>query len=187
MMSIQDNTILNPRLTLADLLSESCLELFSSYESPLITNPDISALDEKNTRYIALIGVSNPFFRATLTVCVDPILLKISFPVSGKDISEDDLTDWLGELVNQLAGRFKNKVVPYGHKLELGVPTVIQGVGLKIELPKSSEITEHQFVSEQGKIVEIRLSTLIDKQFSLQIPEEKSEPEVLGEGEMLFF
>ena len=126
----------------------------------------------------------------------------MSFPASEEDISDDELSDWLGELANQLADRFKNKVVPYGRKLELGVPTVIQGVGLKIDLPKSSEITEHQFISEQGEIVErgthqallakdeiveLRLSTLIDKQFSLKILDETSKPEVLGEGEMLFF
>lgn len=186
-MNNQENTILNPRLTLTSLLSESCLELFSSYESPLMTNPEISDLDEKNIHYIALIGLSDPSFRATLTACVDPILLKMSFPASEEDISDDDLSDWLGELANQLAGRFKNKVISYGRKLELGVPTVIQGVGLKIDLPKSSEITEHQFTSEQGEIVELRLSTLIDEQFSLQILEETSKPEVLGEGEMLFF
>lgn len=186
-MSNQENIISNPRATLVELLSESCLELFSSYESYLMNNPELSKLDETDSRFIALIGVSDPFFRGTLTMYVDSALLKTSFPVSEGEVSASDLSDWLGELANQLAGRLKNKVVPYGRKFELGVPTVIQGVGLKVDLPKSSEITEHQFVSEQGELIELRLSTIINDQFILSTPEESDEAEVLAEGEMLFF
>jgi CheY-specific phosphatase CheX len=186
-MTNQENALSNPRSTLVELLSGACLELFSSYEAYLMDHTESVELDENSVNFIALIGVSDSAFRATLTMCVTPALLKASFPASEEEISDSDLKDWLGELANQLAGRFKNKVVPYGRKLELGVPTVIQGVGLKVDLPKSSEITEHQFISEQGDIVELRLSTLIDEQFILNTPEETEEAEVLAEGEMLFF
>lgn len=186
-MDNEENSIANPRSTLVELLSDSCLELFAGYETALMGNSEIMELDEKGMSFIALIGLSDSFLRATLTMCVSPALLRSSFPAGEEEVSESDLSDWLGELANQLAGRFKNKIVPYGRKLELGVPTVIQGVGLKIDLPKSSEITEHQFICEQGEVVELRFSTIIDEKFILQTPEESDEPEVMAEGEMLFF
>lgn len=175
------------RTTLVNLLSNACIELFDGYEVMLTNNEQLKNLDEEGINLIALIGLSESAFRASLTICVAPDLLTGSFPAPEESINEGDLQDWLGELANQLAGRFKNKVVPYGRKLELGVPTVIQGAHLKIDLPRSSEVTKHQFITEQGGMVELNLSTLIDGQFVLSEPEEVVEAECLEEGEMLFF
>ncbi len=175
------------RTTLVNLLSNACIELFDGYEVMLTNNEQLKNLDEEGINLIALIGLSESAFRASLTICVTPDLLTGSFPAPEESINEGDLQDWLGELANQLAGRFKNKVVPYGRKLELGVPTVIQGAHLKIDLPRSSEVTKHQFITEQGGMVELNLSTLIDGQFVLSEPEEVVEAECLEEGEMLFF
>jgi CheY-specific phosphatase CheX len=176
------------RSTLVDLLNQACEELFSGYEIFLTdVNTELEELDKTNINLIALIGLSEEFFRSSLTLCVSSKLLKTSFPAPDNEVSEDDLHDWLGELSNQLAGRFKNKVVPYGHKLEMGIPTVIQGAKLKIDGPKCSNITKHQFVSAQGDIVEMNLSTLIDDKFVLFEPEETEEDTSLAEGEMLFF
>ena len=41
--------------------------------------------------------------------------------------SESDVCDWAGELVNQLLGRVKNGLVPYGVVIEQGTPTVVLG------------------------------------------------------------
>lgn len=186
-MTDSNNIMTDTRATLIDLLSQSCTELFKGYEVNLTENQTLRDLDEVGVNLIALIGLSESAFRASLTICVTPGLLVTSFPAPEESINEGDLQDWLGELANQLAGRFKNKVVPYGRKLELGIPTVIQGAHLKIDVPKCSNVTKHQFISEQGGIVELNLSTLIDKQFVLSEPEEMVETEFLEEGEMLFF
>ena len=175
------------RSTLINLLSEACIELFSGYEEVLTTNEKLKDLDEVGVNLIALIGLSDSAFRASLTICVTPDLLTSSFPAPEESINEGDLQDWLGELANQLAGRFKNKVVPYGRKLALGIPTVIQGAHLKIDVPKCSNVTKHQYITEQGGVVELNFSTLIDEQFVLSEPEEVVETECLEEGEMLFF
>ncbi len=175
------------RSTLVDLLSDACKELFASYEAELVDSKQAKNLDEAGVNLIALIGLSESTFRASLTICVTPDLLTSSFPAPEESINEGDLQDWLGELANQLAGRFKNKIVPYGRKLELGIPTVIQGAQLKIDVPKCSNASKHQFITEQGGVVELNLSTLIDKEFILSEPEEVAEPVCLDEGEMLFF
>jgi len=58
---------------------------------------------------------------------------------------------------------------------------------LKIDLPKSSIISKHQFISEHKELVELNLSTLIDDKFILTTPEETNGEEAVEEGEMLFF
>ncbi len=37
------------------------------------------------------------------------------------------MADWLGELNNQLAGRFKNKLCVYGLQPKLSTPTTVSG------------------------------------------------------------
>lgn len=175
------------RSTLVNLLSDACTELFGSYEVKLTNNEQLKNLDEMNVNLIALIGLSESAFRASLTVCVANDLLISSFPAVEENINDGDLNDWLGELANQLAGRFKNKVVPYGRKLELGIPTVIQGNHLKIDGPKRSNVSKHQFMTEQGAMVELNFNTLIDDQFSLSESNFVAKEECLEEGEMLFF
>lgn len=58
---------------------------------------------------------------------------------------------------------------------------------MKIDLPKSSIISKHQFISEHKELVELNLSTLIDDKFILTTPEETNGEEAVEEGEMLFF
>ncbi len=185
-MTHQKDHITDTRSTIINLLSGACTELFSGYEVILSSNEELINLDKAGINLISLIGLSDSAFRASLTICVTPNLLTTSFPAPEESINESDLHDWLGELANQLAGRFKNKLVPYGRKLELGIPTVIQGAHLKIDVPKCSNVSKHQFITEQGDLVELNLSTLIEKQFILSTPE-VVESECLEEGEMLFF
>jgi hypothetical protein len=42
-----------------------------------------------------------------------------------------DDSDWVGELANQLLGRFKNKVVAYGPLIDMALPSVICGKDLR--------------------------------------------------------
>ncbi|WP_436717140.1 hypothetical protein U8335_08880 [Roseiconus lacunae] len=43
----------------------------------------------------------------------------------------DDAIDWIGELANQLFGRFKNHLLEYGVNAELGIPISAEGVQKK--------------------------------------------------------
>ena len=54
-------------------------------------------------------------------------LLGAVHPMAGSDLQQADLEDWSRELNNQLLGRLKNKLLPYGCELALGIPTVVSG------------------------------------------------------------
>ncbi len=175
------------RPLLVDLLIGSCLELFESYNVDL-QHCDDTSTENQDIHMVALLGLSDSDIRSSFTLTVSQNILKHSFP-SDDNVSDDDLQDWLGELSNQLAGRLKNKVVPYGRKLDLGVPTVIKGDNLQIDLPKNSIISKHLLTDGTADGVGINYSTIIESGFFLTEPEEsnEAESEVLAEGEMLFF
>lgn len=58
--------------------------------------------------------------------------------------------DWLGELSNQLAGRFKNKLTTYGHAPNLTTPTIVKGAWLLVE---PGETQSHLLVARFGEHV----------------------------------
>ncbi len=179
-------TAIDVRATLVELLLEASLELFAGYDVVLMPC-EVSSPETFDITMIALIGLSDDCFRASLNMSAATQLLKNSFQANDDEISEENLQDWIGELANQLSGRLKNKIVPYGRKLELGVPTVIKGQGLSVDIPKSSISSKHQFVSEQGHFLEINFSTLIKEGFVLNQSQESQQSAFLEEGEMLFF
>ena len=45
---------------------------------------------------------------------------------------QHDLGDWLGELANQLVGRFKNKIAQYGILLNMGLPVTLSAETLQL-------------------------------------------------------
>jgi CheY-specific phosphatase CheX len=93
--------------------------------------------------------------------------------------------DWLGELANQLVGRFKRRIAPHGASFSLGTPTVIIGERLRMALG----------VARKRSIVVRLLSSLgrmeIWLEFELrdgcELTAEAKEDEALIEGEALLF
>jgi hypothetical protein len=69
------------------------------------------------------VGFSDDRFKGTaiLVVSHQGCLSQLGAP------DETTETDWVGELGNQLVGRFKNKVSAYGPLIDLGLPSVVCG------------------------------------------------------------
>lgn len=81
---------------------------------------------EKQTACAASVGFSHDLLRGAVTLMVSHSDCMEHF--GAPEGSES--SDWIGELSNQLVGRFKNKVVAYGPLLELALPSVICGKDL---------------------------------------------------------
>ena len=59
-------------------------------------------------------------------------------------------TDWVGELANQLGGRFKNRLNAYGVKLELGLPMSVEGKDIALN---NAEYMQFRFITESGNFI----------------------------------
>ena len=179
------------RAVTVDNLRDSCVSLFSDYGIALRTSGRAAGEDNQSDHsglgFVALISLTNPEVRLSVAMQTQRNILEESFPSDPSALDDNLLQDWIGELSNQLSGRLKNKLLAIGCCLELGIPTVIQGEQLHLDLPRRSEISRHTFVSESGQLVLLSLTTLIAQDFELDTPDTCTEKEILDEGEMLFF
>lgn len=179
--------------TIIELATSATQELFEFYglqtnllacfDSTFTCGPDVSI--------VGLLGATADGFRCTIGIETSFQILEATYPAKLEELENNDtqhLQDWIGELTNQLVGRFKNKLVHYGCDLCLGVPSVIQGNNLKAILPKRSEAITLKFATGIEQNIYILLNTMIDEAiFKLEfqpLPEGKT---VMGEGEFMFF
>lgn len=72
----------------------------------------------------------------------------------------EDLVDWSRELSNLLAGAFKSALLPYGVTLQIGLPTSVVSLSMRIDLGSPEPIGHRYGLGEQELLVvfDVRLS-----------------------------
>lgn len=112
------------RRAFGDIVAEATVELFGAY--------GVDALPVSETvpycEIAAVIGVSTGTFRGTATLIGPRSVFGASRPEPAS--RNDEAEDWARELANQLAGRIAGKLAEFGHVIEIGIPTVVQGHSL---------------------------------------------------------
>ncbi len=91
---------------------------------PVVTE---SATTVDESELTALVGLAGENFSGSVaisTTLAEAAELAATTP--------DNLKDWVGELANQLAGRFKNKLGGYGLQPGLSPPSIIMGERVRI-------------------------------------------------------
>ncbi len=86
--------------------------------------------------------------------------------------SEREVCDWAGELVNQLLGRVKNALVPFGLVLEQSTPTVVTGLHVH-RAPASTAVARRYVFGLTSGSVAIYLDAVVADGFEL--PESRDE------------
>lgn len=74
----------------------------------------------------ATISFVSDHARGTLAVSPAEALSLASHP-QAQEADEDALSDWVGEMANQLLGRLKNRLLPYGVELLCDTPMAVSG------------------------------------------------------------
>lgn len=122
-----------------ELASETIFEQFRTAVVDLIQHysseaPEISAetMPSKADDITSLVGVGGEFVTANISLTGTA-----SSALSLCKDQPDDPCDWIGELGNQLAGRFKNKLEQYGIKTQLTTPAIITGRALSVSTPST--------------------------------------------------
>lgn len=112
-------------------LEQSALELFADigaqfepieYTVPL---PDVTAI----------VGIAGPSVAGSIALCTSATALTALAKLGQASMPED----WLGELANQLVGRFKRKVTSHGVAFSLGTPTIVAGEKLHVVVGRARE------------------------------------------------
>jgi len=103
------------------LAADSCRELFQDLGSSLQESSP-PGTDEAGLSFCAIVGFSGASIRGSLVLGVSPHAIQ---SVGGGNGNTP--RDLMGELSNQLLGRLKNKLLPYGVELFLTIPVVLRG------------------------------------------------------------
>ncbi len=169
------------------LIHKATTELFESIgvENPKEKDPANTFSDGKIMNY-AVIGFAGMEMKGTFVLTTDGDFLLKTHPNNAMDlpIEENDKTDWLGELSNQLLGRFKNLILKHGADFGITSPTVIKGQEVMIEQLGSNSFqdTFEYNIDKHVFAVKVEIEILKDIDFSKEI-----EKDVEEEGATLFF
>lgn len=123
--------------------SRSLFSTFGVHVAPV--GPDVFA---GSTEISGVVGFAGPALRGTLVLSTNGAILdrvrafEPSVPAG----------DWICELANQLMGRLRNMLVPYGVALEPSTPVCLLGMpaqgGLEGEVPLFCRFAEGQMIAD---------------------------------------
>jgi hypothetical protein len=152
-----------------------CIDLFRAYGVALQETHPPAEL-EPGLAYCGVVGFAGPSVRGTCLLATTEGPLVQSDPVRGAS------RDWIGELVNQLVGRVKNRVLAHGLEFYVTTPVVIRGQHIA---PLPHRVQEPlAFAGANGYVlVWIEVETIADF-----VPSEAQRPiDAASEGDTLLF
>jgi CheY-specific phosphatase CheX len=142
---------------------------------------------------LAIIGFGGaedaPSLRGSLILSANHGLLERSCPaprVAGQvGCSAETLQDWIGELANQLLGRLKSRLLAHGVTIQLGTPTTVSGLELRVRsCAADRQATPLWFVAGDDWLV-VRLDALASPNAKLESSPDPSSS--AAEGDVLLF
>lgn len=168
------------------LLQGSLVELFQAYGVAIAPLPrNDRAQPERYPEISALIGFSGSNDGRCATASGR---LSLSVPTEVLDAMQNERglqgrhADWARELVNQLMGRFKNRLLPFGAKLQTGLPSSIGREALEAQVARAASRRIYRARTLRGEIVAALDSTLNEAELSYVGPTTDA-----SEGELILF
>lgn len=167
------------------IIIDAAVELFAAYRVML----EEGYLDDSPTIdvYAATIGYTSQQLKGALIITLYKELVIHSLPpqFAEKTVDSSMVADWTGELANQLLGRIKAKMVPFGVEIILSTPVVFKGQGLNL-YPQQADVTRtHGFGHGTGALKVVFQAKLLPD-FELQVSLVQP-AQGLGEGEVSLF
>ncbi len=147
----------NPTEVLIEEFKTSLRELIECYSG---VQPELHTelLTGIESAQAASVGFGDQHFRGSAVLLAESTTAK---QLGAGD--EDDVSDWLGELGNQLVGRFKNKIAEYGVLMNMGLPVTMCGKDLHVD----GETDGHWYVKWSGCYVTAVLKLEVDECLNL--------------------
>ena len=167
------------------LVQGAIVELFHAYGTALAPVPRTSPREALTFHELAVaIGFTSP--RSGIGVNQSG-RLTLSMPqavfalVKGEDAKNARSDDWARELANQLMGRIKNRFLPFGVRLQTGIPTNTDP-NLEAQRARSSALRIYTGRTLRGEVL-VTLEGLPDESQLAYVGPEK----VASEGDTIFF
>ncbi len=159
------------------LITQSAVELLSDIGAEFRATESSDWLPD----ITAIIGIAGEAVAGSVALCSSSECLAGLAKLGNAMLPED----WLGELANQLVGRFKRRVSCHGAVFSLGTPTVVVGERLRVVIGRARQRSiVVRLQSPMGR-VEVWLEFNLRKGHELSA--EPMEDGTLAEGQALLF
>jgi CheY-specific phosphatase CheX len=139
------------------LVVASARALFGAHGLEL-GEPEEGELDTPRDYDVAAsIGFTSPQAQGAILMTTRKDIVATAWPrelrKGDREPTEREACDWAGELVNQLLGRVKNALLPYGLTLEQSTPTVVTGRHVHRAPASTSVARRYFFVVTIGSLI----------------------------------
>lgn len=126
---------------LVDIVSSSLADMFASVGALADVREEGRDADlgaTVATEAASVLGFTGDAISGSLVLALDVKLLEASHPnlEMGMPVGPADVSDWAGEMANQILGRIKNKLAVCGVKFAMATPTTVMGKAMQVKLPK---------------------------------------------------
>lgn len=163
------------------LAQDATAALFDTYGVKVVQDGPAAAKSLQAVPLISVIGFSSDVLSGSLVLALPQSVAERTLPVAGVSLS-----DWSGELANQLLGRLKNQLLKYKVVLNMSLPVVLSGDGLRLLATKHQITRYYSFSSDAGKVF-IRLDMEMSPDFRFTADDGATSEGVVDEGELLLF
>lgn len=154
--------------TIEDIFHTANDEIFSHYN--LSPNSEVAECVDneasQNSVILSIINASGDGIKILFTINLYETTARYIYPGDGVNAELHELQDLCGELNNQLIGKVKNKMLAYGCKLTLGLPTCITGKCVSSHSPENATLSERVYFSAGGRVI-VCLYTVIHPDFTM--------------------
>jgi hypothetical protein len=174
--------------TLKELYVQACGDLLSAYGLQVNAERFATGTPPRmKSGYVSILNAGGPGIQLLSMLAIDQNLVVVTHPAGRANIPQVDLEDWCRELNNQLVGRMKNKLLGFGHVIEVGLPVLITGTDVSPVPQPDSQVHAYSVEAEGGQVT-CTLTTLVEAELEFTRVKEPADGEdVLLEGAMSFF
>ena len=173
---------------IVELYEASISELFESHDLE-VKKQAYDDIECEETS-MCIIGAGSSYLKLSVCLNAEKSVLKGTYPVSFSSKGDEKLTDWIGELSNQLMGKLKNKLISYECRVSMNIPTIVYGKNMGMVLPKKSFITPYTHTSKLGQInsmISIIAKPGVEKEFDFDAASKVGDNDTPEDGELMFF
>jgi hypothetical protein len=182
------------RVPLADVeaalgryLADALHELLLGYGVALADTVALAPRSDERPTRAASIAFSARAAQGTVTLTLGEELLYHSLrALVADDVRRVVLTDWAGELANQLLGRLKAKLVGHQVVLQISTPQASASPLPSLPLTLADTTGDVVFVAYDRPQVSATMTVCLAQDFAW-VATEGPDPEAPGEGELTFF
>jgi hypothetical protein len=169
------------------LLADCVTSVFSAYGLEVIPSSAPHSAAQSTNCHAAFIGFGGERIRGALTLATALTLLERTHPTSGGGpLAEADAVDWCAELLNQLVGRFKNRLLHAGTSIELSVPQGLVADRLRLAQGSRGQLVVCAYTIDDHELL-LCLDAHVDQALSFEPRAGEGTADILGDGEMMFF